>query len=140
MNQERMFMALNRIDFPNQDTAWFPTHRLPDGLSPDGALGVQGHVKRGIFRALMASIALGVVEGMGAAAAGPVTMSTTTGITTLTPAQEATSKVADQLNRFGDRVLSLYMNMVPQINLRPGTRLRVYFSEDTLMSLYPERQ
>jgi type IV secretory pathway VirB10-like protein len=140
MNQERVFMAFNRIDFPDQETAWFPQHRLPEGLDPAGSLGVEGLVKRGIMKALMASIALGVVEGMGAAAAGPTTISTTTGLTTITPGQQAEAHVADNLNRFSERVLSRYMNMVPQITLRPGTRLRVYFTEDTIMSFYGGRQ
>lgn len=138
MNQERMFQAFNRIDFPgpNGETAWFPERRIPEALSPNGALGVEGKVKRGIMKALMSSIALGVVQGMGAAAAGPITMSTTTGITTITPGQQAVGKVSDNLNRFSERVLSRYMNMVPQVILKPGTRIRVYLSEDTLMSVY----
>jgi type IV secretory pathway VirB10-like protein len=77
---------------------------------------------------------------MGAAAAGPTTISTTTGLTTITPGQQAEAHVADNLNRFSERVLSRYMNMVPQITLRPGTRLRVYFTEDTIMSFYGGRQ
>ena len=136
MNQERMFMAFNRVDFPDGETAWFPEHRIPEALNPIGSLGVEGKVSRGIFRALMSSIALGIVEGMGAAAAGPMTISTTTGITEVKPGQQAVAKVSNQLDKFSERVLSRYMNMVPKIVLKPGTRVRIYLSEDTLMSVY----
>lgn len=138
MNQERMFTAFNRLDYAGQDgpTAWFPEHRIPEGLSPIGSLGVEGKVKRGIMKALMSSIALGVVQGMGAAAAGPVKFSTTTGMTEISAGQMASARVADQLNRFSEKVLTRYMNMVPQVILKPGTRIRVYLSEDTLMSVY----
>lgn len=138
MNQDRMFLAFNRLDFPDGETAWFPQHRLPEALDTIGSLGVEGKVKRGIMKALMSSIALGVVEGLGAAAAGPQTISTTTGIMEVKPGQQAVARVSDQLGKFSDRVLSRYMNMIPKITLKPGTRVRVYLSEDTLMSLYPE--
>lgn len=142
MNQERMFTAFNRLDYAGQDgaTAWFPEHRIPEGLSPIGSLGVEGKVKRGIMKALMSSIALGVVQGMGAAAAGPVKFSTTTGMSEISAGQMASARVADQLNRFSEKVLTRYMNMVPQVILKPGTRIRVYLSEDTLMSVIPEAE
>ena len=138
MNQERMFTAFNRLDYPGQDgaTAWFPEHRIPEGLGPNGSMGIEGKVKRGIMKALMSSIALGVVEGLGAAAAGPVNLSTTTGMTSISGGQMASARVADNLNRFSEKVLTRYMNMVPQVTLKAGTRLRVYLSEDTLMSVY----
>ena len=138
MNQNRMLIQFNRMDFPNHQTAWFPVRTLPDGLDLQGEMGVEGTVKTGIFKAVMTAIALGAVEGLGAAVTGPVNINTTTGMTNINAGQMAAGRMADQVTHVADKVASRYLNMVPTIILEPGRRIRVYITEDTLMNVYLE--
>lgn len=134
--QTRMFLKCHKFTYPNERTVYFPEHLLPQGLNPDGALGVEGKVNRHFWLQFGAAIGLGVVEGFAASNSDQVTQSQATGVVQMSARQYAISKAGDRMGQVVDRMLDKYTNVLPTITLNPGQRVKVYFSEDVLVNGY----
>jgi type IV secretion system protein VirB10 len=125
----------HRVIFPDKSSAWFPERTTPEGMNPDGSLGVVGNVNRHFWRQFGAAIVLGVVEGYAAYRSGPSTITPLGGLE-LTAGQSATQAISKNLGEVSRRIMDKYSNVGPSIAIKSGTRMKFYFSEDTLLSGY----
>jgi type IV secretion system protein VirB10 len=135
MDQERVLVKAHRVIFPDKSSAWFPERTTPEGMNPDGSLGVVGNVNRHFWRQFGAAIVLGVVEGYAAYRSGPSTITPLGGLE-LTAGQSATQAISKNLGEVSRRIMDKYSNVGPSIAIKSGTRMKFYFSEDTLLSGY----
>lgn len=135
MDQERVLVKAHRVIFPDKSSAWFPERMLPEGMNPDGSLGVVGNVNRHFWRQFGAAIVLGVVEGYAAYLSGPSTITPLGGLE-LTAGQSATQAISKNLGEVSRRIMDKYSNIGPSITIKSGTRMKFYFSEDTMLSGY----
>jgi type IV secretory pathway VirB10-like protein len=115
-------------------------HRMimPDGYSVDldqfhgldskGETGLTDQVNRHYFQVFGTSIALGVIAG----AAGATT---TAGINE-SGGDAVRQGVASSLAQSGTHVLDRFLNILPEITIREGHRIKVYITQDLLLSAY----
>jgi type IV secretory pathway VirB10-like protein len=115
-------------------------HRMimPDGYSVDldqfhgldskGETGLTDQVNRHYFQIFGASIALGVIAG----AAGATTSA---GINE-SGADGVRQGIASSLAQSGTHVLDRFLNILPEITIREGHRIKVYITEDVLLPAY----
>jgi type IV secretory pathway VirB10-like protein len=116
---------------------------LPNGLSVDlpqsnqrmkaldetGALGVVSHVNRHWFMQFGAALVLGVLDGI-AGYAQRDQQNTANGI--------VISRTSENFDRVLDRVMSQYSSILPTISVYQGKTMRIYVSDDMLISPYTE--
>jgi type IV secretory pathway VirB10-like protein len=115
-------------------------HRMimPDGFSVDldlfhgldqaGATGITDKVNHHYFQIFGASIALGVV-------AGAAETTTNTGLVESGP-DALRQGMASSLAQSSAHVLDRFLNILPEITIREGHRIKVYFTEDLLLPAY----
>ena len=115
-------------------------HRMimPDGYSVDldqfhgldskGETGLTDQVNRHYFQIFGASIALGVIAG----AAG----ATTTAGLNESGADAVRQGVGSSLAQSGTHVLDRFLNILPEITIREGHRIKVYITQDLLLPAY----
>jgi type IV secretory pathway VirB10-like protein len=131
VQQARVYIAFHRAIFPDGRAAYFPQHLLPLGMTGDGSYGVQGRVNRHFWLQFGSAIALGLIDGLAAAAGGPTDVNINTGIARQTTGQLVGQRVSNDLQPVIQSIIQKYANVVPTVSLKPGTRMKLYFIEDT---------
>jgi type IV secretion system protein TrbI len=115
-------------------------HRMimPDGYSVDldqfhgldqaGETGITDKVNHHYFQIFGASIALGVI-------AGAAESTTNTGLVE-SGSDALRQGMASSLAQSSAHVLDRFLNILPEITIREGHRIKVYFTEDLLLPAY----
>jgi type IV secretory pathway VirB10-like protein len=115
-------------------------HRMimPDGYSVDldqfhgldqaGETGIADKVNHHYFQTFGASIALGVI-------AGAAESTTNTGLVE-SGSDALRQGMASSLAQSSAHVLDRFLNILPEITIREGHRIKVYFTEDLLLPAY----
>ena len=137
--QTRMFISFHRIIFPDGRSAYFPERQVPDAFNSAGLLGSNAKVNNHWFRKFGAAIVLGVVQGLAAAQAGDVHVDPMGG-TTMSGSQYAVQSVSRQFEEVTKRMMDYYSNLAPTITVKSGSRVKVYLSEDMLLSAYGRKR
>lgn len=119
-------------------TVTFRRMIMPDGYSVDldqfhgldqiGDAGLTGKVNRHYLRIFGASIALGLVAGAAEA--------TTYGGYTTSGSDMYRQGVASSLSQSSGDVLDRFINILPTITIREGTRIKVCLTQDLLLPAY----
>lgn len=135
MAQSRVFIPGHRLRFPNGKAVYFPERYMPQATTLVGELGADGKVNRHWMLRFGSAIALGLIEGLAAYEAGPVTTSPLGG-ETLTPKQSAVMAASQNFNMVAQRLLDMYSNVPPDITLPIGKRMKFYFSQDVRVNGY----
>lgn len=141
--QARVYIAFHRAIFHDGRSAYFPQHLLPPAMNADGSYGVVGKVNRHFWLQFGSAIALGVIDGLAASAAGPTMVETSGNTSTITtpPGQIVAQRVSNDLSIVVMEMIKKYANVVPTIVLKPGTRMKLYFIEDTRVNAHaPSRR
>jgi type IV secretion system protein VirB10 len=133
--QSRMFITFHRVIFPDGRSAYFPERQLPEGFNTAGLLGSDAKVNNHWFRKFGSAIVMGVVQGLAAAQAGDVKVDPFGG-TTMSGSQFAVQSVSKQFEEVTRRMMDYYSNLAPTITVKPGSRMKIYLSEDMLFSAY----
>jgi type IV secretory pathway VirB10-like protein len=98
------------------------------GLDQIGATALRDKVNNHYLKIFGASLAIGALGGIAQAGAG--------NIYTASPWDMARVGFGESLAMSGERILDRFLNILPTITIREGTRVKVYLSNDLLLPDY----
>ena len=127
----RLFISFHRIILPNGPAVEFPgSQKALRALDETGALGVVSHVDRHWFLQFGTAIFFGVLDGLAAAAQRNSSIFS------------GTSLIIDRTSRNFERILEnimlQYSSIVPTITVHQGKKMKIYLSDDLLISPFAE--
>jgi len=134
----RMFISFHRAIFPDGRSAYFPERRMPEGFNIDGVFGVNAKVNNHWLKRFGAAIALGVIEGLSYSQSEGVRVNQD-GSQTMSGDSMAAMAMGRTFSDIGRRMVEHYSNFLPIVSIRAGTRLKLYLSEDMLLSTYAHK-
>lgn len=125
----RLFISFQRIILPNGPSIDLPASRKAlKALDETGALGVVSKVDRHWFMQFGTAILFGVLDGLsGAAQRGQDVVSTSSVIM---------SRTSENYGRVLESIMSQYSSIVPTIRVDQGKTMKIYLSDDILISPY----
>ena len=125
----RLFISFQRIILPNGPSIDLPASRKAlKALDETGALGVVSKVDRHWFLQFGTAIFFGVLDGLsGAAQRGQDVVSTSSVIM---------SRTSENYERVLENIMSQYSSIVPTIRVDQGKTMKIYLSDDILISPY----
>jgi type IV secretion system protein VirB10 len=124
----RLFISFHRIILPNGLSVDLPqSQRMMKALDETGALGIVSNVNRHWFLQFGTAVMLGVLDGI-AGYAQRDQAATVNGL--------VISRTSENFDRVLDRVMAQYSSIVPTIRVDQGKTLRIYISDDMLVSPY----
>jgi type IV secretion system protein VirB10 len=127
----RLFISFQRIIFPNGPAVDFPGSRKAlKALDQTGALGVVSHVDRHWFLQFGTAILVGVLDGLAGAAQRRTEIFSQSSII-----MDRTSR---NFERILDTIMAQYSSIVPTITVHQGHKMKIYLSDDVLISPYAE--
>ncbi len=129
LQQERVYIKFDRILFPDQRSAYFPTRKV-SAVDEVGAVGVGGDVDRHLMMQFGAAIMLGVLDGLGAAVQSPSSGSDPT------VRDLILARTSSDFSTVLAGVIQKYANVVPTITVAAGSKMKVFFAEDVRLSPY----
>jgi type IV secretory pathway VirB10-like protein len=133
---ERMFVTFHRLIFPDGRNVYFPERQKLEGFNPEGALGSNATVKRHWFMKFGVAIAFGIVEGLAWSLSGDKVSTGNLSGNSMSAGQYGLQKTSERVDDVVKKLMDFYSNYAPIVSVKPGTRLKIYFSEDTLFSAY----
>lgn len=125
----RLFISFHRIILPNGPSVDFPqSSKALKALDETGALGVVSKLGRHWWLQFGTAIFVGVLEGLGAAAQRSGDLFSRRAIII-----DNTSRNSELIL---DRIMEQYSNVVPTITVYQGKKLRIYLSDDLVVTPY----
>jgi type IV secretory pathway VirB10-like protein len=126
--QRKMVVTFHRAVCPDGFSLDFDKYA---GLDPIGTTGLATKVDHGYLMAFGAAAAIGVLGGLAQIGnSGSI----------LTPSSEIRSGISEQSATEGEQVLNHFLNRLPIITLKEGSRARVYIGRDILIPSYAEHR
>jgi type IV secretory pathway VirB10-like protein len=126
--QRKMFVTFHRAVCPDGFSLDFDKYI---GLDPLGTTGLATNVDHGYLQAFAAAAVIGGLGGL--AQIG------NTG-SVLSPSTEIRNGISAQSATQGEQVLNHFLNRLPIITLKEGSRARVYIGRDILIPSYAEHR
>jgi type IV secretory pathway VirB10-like protein len=126
--QRKMFVTFHRAVCPDGFSLDFDKYI---GLDPLGTTGVATKVDHGYLLAFGAAAAIGGLGGLAQIGNNG---------NVLTPSTEIRNGISGQSAAEGEQVLNHFLNRLPVITLKEGSRARVYVGRDILIPSYAEHQ
>ena len=124
----RLFISFHRIILPNGLSIELPqSQQMMKALDETGALGIVSNVNRHWMLQFGSAIFLGIIDGI-AGYAQRDQADASHGI--------VISRTSENFDRVLDRVMSQYSSIVPTIRVDQGKTLRIYISDDMLVTPY----
>ena len=125
----RLFISFHRIILPNGMSVDLPqSQKMMKALDATGAVGIVSHVNRHWMLQFGAAIMLGVIDGIAGYAQRNQETTTADGL--------VISRASENFDRVLDRVMAQYSSIVPTIRVDQGKTLRIYISDDMVVSPY----
>jgi type IV secretion system protein VirB10 len=129
MSQTRLAVTFHRMIMPDGYSVDLDQFH---GLDQIGESGLSGKVNHHYLRIFGASIALGLVAG--------AAESSTYGGYTTSGSDMYRQGVASSLSQSSSNVLDRFINILPTITIREGTRIRIYLTQDLLLPAYSDHE
>ena len=126
--QRKMFVTFHRAICPDGFSLEFGKYI---GLDQIGTTGLATKVNHGYLQAFAAAAAIGGLGGL--AQIG-------NSASVLTPSAEIRDGISEESAVEGEQVLNHFLNRLPVITLKEGSRARVYIGTDLLIPSYAEHQ
>jgi type IV secretion system protein VirB10 len=126
--QRKMFVTFHRAICPDGFSLEFAKYI---GLDQIGTTGLATKVNHGYLQAFAAAAAIGGLGGL--AQIG-------NSASVLTPSAEIRDGISEESAVEGEQVLNHFLNRLPIITLKEGSRARVYIGTDLLIPSYAEHQ
>jgi type IV secretory pathway VirB10-like protein len=125
----RLFVNFNRIILPNGPSFELPSSRKAlRALDETGAMGVVSQVERHWFLQFGTSIFFGVLDGLaGAAQRNQDVLST--GAVVL-------GRTSENFGKILENIMAQYSTIVPTITVNQGKTMKIYLSDDIVISPY----
>jgi type IV secretion system protein VirB10 len=125
----RLFISFHRIILPNGLSVDLPqSQTMMRAMDETGALGVVSHVNRHWMLQFGAAVFLGVVDGVAGYAQRNSQASDADTI--------LYGRTSENFSRVLDRLMAQYSNIVPTIRVDQGKTMRIYVSDDMVISPY----
>ena len=126
--QRKMFVTFHRAICPDGFSLEFAKYI---GLDQIGTTGLATKVNHGYLQAFAAAAAIGGLGGLAQIGnSGSI----------LTPSAEIQNGISEQSAVEGEQVLNHFLNRLPIITLKEGSRARVYIGTDLLIPAYAEHR
>jgi type IV secretion system protein VirB10 len=126
--QRKMFVTFHRAVCPDGFSLDFEKYI---GLDPIGTTGLATKVDHGYLMAFGAAAAIGGLGGLTQIGNNGSTLSAST---------EIRNGISEQSAAEGEQVLNHFLNRLPVITLKEGSRARVYIGRDILIPSYAEHR
>jgi len=126
--QRKMFVTFHRAVCPDGFSLDFDKYI---GLDPLGTTGLATKVDHGYFQAFAAAAAIGGIGGLAQIGNNG---------SVLDPSTEIRNGISEQTASEGEQILNHFLNRLPVITLKEGSRARVYVGRDILIPSYAEHR
>jgi type IV secretion system protein VirB10 len=126
--QRKMFVIFHRAVCPDGFSLDFDKYV---GLDPLGTTGLATKVDHGYLQAFAAAAAVGGLGGLAQIGNNG---------SILTPSTEILNGISEQSATEGEQVLNHFLDRLPVITLKEGSRARVYVGRDILIPSYAEHR
>ena len=126
--QRKMFVTFHRAVCPDGFSLDFDKYI---GLDPLGTTGLATNVDHGYLQAFAAAAAVGGLGGLAQIGNSGSVLSSSTQIR---------NGISEQAATEGEQVLNHFLNRLPIITLKEGSRARVYIGRDILIPSYAEHR
>jgi type IV secretory pathway VirB10-like protein len=126
--QRKMFVTFHRAVCPDGFSLDFDKYI---GLDPLGTTGLATKVDHGYLQAFAAAAAIGGLGGLAQIGNSG---------TVLDPSTQIRNGISEQSATEGEQVLNHFLNRLPIITLKEGSRARVYVGRDILIPSYAEHR
>lgn len=125
--QERLAVFFHRLIMPDGYSVSLDQFK---GLDQEGATALHDKVNNHYVRIFGASLAVGILGGIGETGTG--------NIFTQSALDRARAGFGESMAESGERILDRFLNIMPTITIREGTRVNVYLSNDLLLPDYDD--
>jgi type IV secretion system protein VirB10 len=126
--QRKMFVTFHRAVCPDGFSLDFDKYI---GLDPLGTTGLATKVDHGYFQAFAAAADIGGIGGLAQIGNNG---------SVLDPSTEIRNGISEQMASEGEQILNHFLNRLPVITLKEGSRARVYVGRDILIPSYAEHR
>jgi type IV secretion system protein VirB10 len=126
--QRKMFVTFHRAVCPDGFSLDFDKYI---GLDPIGTTGLATKVDHGYLMAFGAAAALGGLGGLSQIGNNG---------SVFTPSTQIRNGISEQTAQEGEQILNHFLNRLPIITLKEGSRARVYVGRDILIPSYAEHR
>lgn len=126
--QRKMFVTFHRAVCPDGFSLDFDKYI---GLDPLGTTGLATKVDHGYFQAFAAAATIGGIGGLAQIGNNG---------SVLNPSTEIRNGISEQMASEGEQILNHFLNRLPVITLKEGSRARVYVGRDILIPSYAEHR
>jgi type IV secretory pathway VirB10-like protein len=123
--QERLAVFFHRLIMPDGYSVSLDKFK---GLDQEGATALHDKVNNHYARIFGASLAVGILGGIGETGTGNVFTESTL--------DRTRAAFGTSMAQSGERILDRFLNILPTITIREGTRVNVYLSNDLLLPDY----
>ena len=125
----RLFINFNRIILPNGPSIDLPSSKKAlKALDQTGALGVVSNVERHWFLQFGSGIFFGALDGLASIAQRNQNVFSTSAI--------VLGRTSENFERILENIMAQYSTIVPTIRVDQGKKMRIYLSDDMLISPY----
>lgn len=125
--QRKMFVVFHRAITPDGFSVSLDRFM---GLDPLGTTGLASHVDHGYLPAFAAAAAIGGIGGLAQIGNGGI------GVYGGDPSAAIRNGITAQSGQEAEQILNHFLNRLPVITLKNGTRARVYIARDILVPSY----
>jgi type IV secretion system protein VirB10 len=127
--QQRLAVAFHRVIVPGLHSYSIPLDKQMPGLSQAGETGLHDKVNSHYVSIFGASLAVGAIGGLAQIGNG------TTGIV-YDPSVQFRNGISESMAQSADRVLDRFLNRMPTITIREGTRVKIVLTDDLQLPAY----
>jgi type IV secretion system protein VirB10 len=131
--QQRLAVAFHRILVPGLDAYSIPLDQQTPGLAQTGETGLHDKVDSHYASIFGTSLAVGAIGGLAQIGNG------TTGIV-YDPSVQFRNGISESMAQSADRVLDRFLNRMPTITIREGTRVKIVLTDDLQLPAYDSMQ
>jgi type IV secretion system protein VirB10 len=129
--QQRLAVAFHRILIPGLRAYAIPLERELLGLAQAGEAGLHDKVNSHYASIFGASLAIGAIGGLAQIGNGGSAL-------TYDPAVSLRNGVSQSMAQSSDRVLEKFLNRLPTITIREGTRVKIVLTSDLPVPAYEQ--
>jgi type IV secretion system protein VirB10 len=127
--QQRLAVSFHRIIVPGLHSYSIPLDKQVPGLAQAGETGLHDKTNSHYTSIFGASLAVGAIGGLAQIGNG------TTGIV-YDPSVQFRNGISESMAQSADRVLDRFLNRMPTITIREGTRVKVVLTDDLQLPAY----
>lgn len=137
MQQARIYVKFHKVVFPRrhgdaiQPVAYFPVRNMPPVLDNLGSVGVKDKLNRHFMLKFGAAVVMGIFDGLAASVQGgnPDAQYPST-------RDMIAARTSQNFQMVMGQIIQSYANVVPTITIREGKKVKIYFTQDTMVSPY----